>query len=177
MNCRDIESLILAERDGPLSASDSTVLSDHVAACASCQRFRSGVTAALAAYRESSRAAPVPEFDAAWRDLRARREAAGRTKRSPLAPVIWFAAPLAAAAALAIGLFVARPLPSSVPLAASTVAVVPPPPPPVEDSSIIAGADFVEAGNPNASTIVYVDKDSGWLVVWAADVDASQTRG
>ena len=39
-----------------------------------------------------------------------------------------------------------------------------------------AGADFVEAGDPNASTMVYVDKDSGWLVVWATDVDA-QTRG
>jgi len=44
------------------------------------------------------------------------------------------------------------------------------------DPSIIAGADYVEAGNPNASTMVYVDKESGWLVVWVTD-EYMPTRG
>jgi hypothetical protein len=32
-----------------------------------------------------------------------------------------------------------------------------------------ASAEFVETGSPTASTMVYLDKESGWLVVWAAD--------
>ena len=40
----------------------------------------------------------------------------------------------------------------------------------------VARADYVEAGDTNASTMVYVDKDSGWLVVWASDAD-TKTSG
>ncbi|MEN9403282.1 MAG: hypothetical protein RL091_1985, partial [Verrucomicrobiota bacterium] len=40
----------------------------------------------------------------------------------------------------------------------------------------VARAEYVEAGDVNASTMVYVDKESGWLVVWATNVD-TKTSG
>jgi hypothetical protein len=36
----------------------------------------------------------------------------------------------------------------------------------------MAHADFVEVTDPNATPIVYSDKESGVLVVWAADTSA-----
>ena len=33
----------------------------------------------------------------------------------------------------------------------------------------ITHVDYVESGDPNASTMVYVDQDSGWLVVWTSN--------
>ena len=72
-------------------------------------------------------------------------ETAKPARKRPLAPLIWFSAPLAAAAAaLAIGFFAFRPA---------------------------APQASVESGDASVSTIAYVDKDSGWLVVWAADAD------
>lgn len=171
MNCRDSESLILAERDGALTKVQLASLSDHVAACPACHQLRTRVAAALDAYQADVAAIPVPDADEAWRDLQARLHG-GESKSSrkrPLAPVIWFTAPLAAAAAIAIAFLVTKPIPST---PSGELAFTPPP----YDPSTIAGADFVEAGDPNASTMVYVDKESGWLVVWATDVD-TKTSG
>jgi hypothetical protein len=186
MTCRDIESLILAERDGAPNPAQRAVLSDHVAACPACQQFRARLGAALDAYRTGIDAAPVPNADQAWHDVKSRlhdRRPQPRERRR-LAPVIWFGTPLAAAAALAVAFFVGgSPFVQRTPVSevppALTVAETPPPPPPpppappqfrnppAHDPSIIAGADFVETADPNASTIVYVDEESGWLVVWA----------
>ncbi|AOS45386.1 hypothetical protein Verru16b_02467 [Lacunisphaera limnophila] len=171
MNCRDNESLILAERDGTLSPAQLAALSDHVAACPACRELRQRVGAALEAYRAEVATAPVTDADEAWRDLQTRLARPGRPR--PLAPVIWFGVSLAAAAALALAVFYQRPPDSSSP---STEFVNVPPPPPLHDPSVIAGADFVEAGDPNASTLVYVDKESGWLVVWASDPETA-TKG
>lgn len=44
---------------------------------------------------------------------------------------------------------------------------------PVAPVAGIAQTEFVEAGKANASTMVYVDKESGWLGVWALDSDAN----
>ncbi len=168
MTCRDSESLILAERDGVLTQEQRAVLSDHVAACPSCQRLRADLATALAAFKTASANVRVPDTGEAWRDLQSRlHESAKPAKKRPLAPVIWFAAPLAAAAALAFAFLTTRPVPA--PPSRPAVAAIAPPP--LHDPSVIAGADFVEAGDPNASTMVYVDKDSGWLVVWATDDD------
>ena len=190
MTCRDIEPLMLAERDGALTPTERAVLSNHVATCPACRQFRTQLAASLETYRASAASVAVPDVDEAWRDLRAQlREPARPAKKRPLAPVIWFGAPLAAAAALAFafrlgsGPSVSRlPAPASVQVAA--ISAPPPPPPPSAsapaapyDSSIIAGADYVEAGDPNASTMVYVDKESGWLVVWATDAGDTETSG
>ncbi len=171
MNCRDNESLILAERDGALTKNQLANLSDHVAACPACHQLQASLTAALDAYRAEVAALKVPDADEAWRDLKANLHGVeGKSSRKrPLAPIIWFGAPLAAAAALAFAFFAIRPTPSVTTAEAAFNA-------PPYDPSTIAGADFVEAGDPNASTLVYVDKDSGWLVVWATDVDTG-TKG
>jgi anti-sigma factor RsiW len=174
MNCRDIESLILAERDGALTNDQLAVLSDHVAACPACRQLRTDLTTALDAYKAGLASVPAPDADEAWRDLQARLHQPA--KRRPLAPVIWFGTPLAAAAALAVTFLSTSPAPPPHTSAEAKVAAVAPPPPPLYDPSVIAGADYVEAGDPNASTLVYVDKESGWLVVWAADAGA-ETSG
>jgi anti-sigma factor RsiW len=171
MNCRHSESLILAERDGVLTKTQHAGLSDHIAACAPCRQFRAKLDAALDSFKASASATPVPDADEAWRELRAKLKGTETKapRKRPLAPVFWFGAPLAAAAALALAFFVSRPVappPSTEPAVASQP----------YDPSIIAGADYVEAGDPNAATMVYVDKDSGWLVVWATDSEA-ETRG
>lgn len=176
MNCRDNESLILAERDGALTKAQLAALSDHVAACPSCRKLRTDLSRALDAYKTDVATVAAPDADEAWRELQTRLTKP--TKQKPLAPVIWFATPLAAAAAIAFAFFVTRPAPPS-PVSMPTPSaelVIAPPPPPLHDPSVIAGADFVEAGDPNASTLVYVDKESGWLVVWATDV-STDTSG
>jgi anti-sigma factor RsiW len=171
MNCRDNESLILAERDGALTQAQVAALSDHVAECPACRKLRAELAAALDLYKTSFQTVAVPDADEAWRNLQHRLHElpAEPAKKRPLPPVIWFGATLAAAAALTFSFFLSRP---PAPAPSEEVAVTPPPPP-LYDPSIIAGADFVEAGDPNASTLVYVDKESGWLVVWATGGDAT----
>jgi Putative zinc-finger len=183
MTCRDIESLILAERDDALTPTERAALSDHVAACPACQQLRTQLATSLEAYRAGVASVPVPDVDEAWRDLSARlHEPAKPAKKRPLAPVIWFGAPLVAAAAAVAFVFLVNSSPqpvAKVPMAVAAVTAAPPPPPSSApyDPSIIAGADYVEAGDPNASTMVYVDKESGWLVVWATDIDTAPTSG
>lgn len=151
MNCRPFETLLSAERDAPLSEAERTQLERHLAECPACREQRVQLAAAATAWRARTAAAKVPDPAAEWDRLRPRlADAAGRTpRRRRLAPVIWFALPLAAAAA-----FMLTFLPSS---------------PPVAEPRAVARADFVEAGDSAASTMVYVDKESGWLVVWAED--------
>ena len=167
MNCRDSESLILAERDGALTNEQRAALSDHVATCPACAQLRTSLHTALDTYKADVAAITVPDTNEAWRDLRSRLHKP--TKKRPLAPVIWFGTPLAAAAAIAVAFFVTRPTTST---PSDELAITPP----LYDSSTIAGADFVEAGDPDASVMVFVDKESGWLVVWATDSD-TKTSG
>ncbi len=167
MNCRDNESLILAERDGALTTEQRAALSDHVATCPACAQLRTRLHTALDTYKADVAAIPVPDTNQAWRDLQSRLHKPARKR--PLAPVIWFGAPLAAAAALTFAFFVTRPITST---PSGELALTP-----VYDPSMIAGADYVEAGDPNASTMVYVDKESGWLVVWATDATDTKTSG
>lgn len=163
MNCRDIESLILAERDGVLTREQHAALSDHVAACPACLQLRTSLNTALESLQADVAGVSVPDASESWRELQAKLPKPARTR--PLAPVIWFGAPLAAAAAIAFAFFVTRPV---TPTAPGEIVIAQP----LHDPSVIAGADFVEAGDPNATTLVYVDKESGWLVVWATGADA-----
>ena len=161
MNCRDTEPLLLAERDGVLTPGQQAALERHVAACPACQHLRARLAEALAAYRTDAASVAVPDADEAWRTLRTQLHGDGArpAKKRPLAPVIWFGSTLAAAAALTFA-FLSRQTPKPAQVFSP-------------DNDIVAEAEFVEAGDINASTLVYVDKESGWLVVWATDVDAN----
>ena len=165
MNCRDIEPLLLAERDGVLTSKQHAELAAHVAGCPACRQARLNYGDAVTFLKTDAANVAVPDADKEWRTIRAQLhgESAKPAKKRPLAPVIWFSAPLAAAAALAFAFFVTR-------------SPVPPTPGLTPQTSVteIARADFVEAGDTTASTMVYVDKDSGWLVVWATD---SEVKG
>lgn len=148
MNCRDIEPLLLVERDGMLTPEQHVSLAAHVATCPACQQLRTTYGEAVTFLKTDAANVPVPDVAKEWRTLRAQLhgETSKPAKKRPLAPVIWFSAPLAAAAAaLAIGFFVFRP---AVPV-------------PTEDATV--------------STIAYVDQESGWLVVWAADPGAKKS--
>lgn len=155
MNCTEAESLLLAERDGALSPAQDAALAQHVTGCPACRHLRSDLTAALAGWKTDVTQVTVPDANASWTALRPHLPGRKSTPRRKLASVIWLGAPLAAAAALA---FVFLTPSRSVS-------------PPSETASlpVVARAEFVEPGNANASTMVYVDKDSGWLVVWASD--------
>ena len=154
MNCRDIEPLLLAERDGVLTPEQHAALAAHVATCPACRQLRAVTGEAVAFLKTDAANVPVPDADQEWRTLRAqlRGETTKPAKKRPLAPIIWFSAPLAAVAALTIAFVVSRP--------------------PVPQATPLAPQASVQAADPNASTIAYVDKDSGWLVVWATESDA-----
>jgi len=158
MNCRDIEPLLLAERDGVLTTAQHAALAGHVASCPGCRQLRATLTEAALFLKTDAANVAVPDAGEQWRELRAQLHggAARTTKRHPLAPVIWFGTPLAAAAAaIALVFFNSSPAP-----VAPTIAEIATP----VTASI--GPD-----DSDTATLVYVDKDSGWLVVWAADVD------
>jgi len=153
MNCRDIEPLILAERDGVLAPAQHAVLSAHVTACPACRQMRANLGEAAAFLKTDAANVTVPDATREWRKVRSQLsgEVAKSVRKRPLAPVIWFSAPFAAAAALAIAFFVTRPAA------------------PQDAPAQVAAHD---AAGATDSTIAYVDKDSGWLVVWSTEGEA-----
>jgi len=172
VNCRDTEHLIHAERDGALTDQQRADLDRHVSGCAACRQLRADLAAAAESWRARTAAAAVPDADAEWQKLRAqlhgaapaqdgeRARAGGAevrtTPKRRLAPVVWLATPLAAAAAFVFSFFLTSG--------------------PSPDAGALARAEYVEAGDAGASTMVYADKESGWLVVWAA-ADSAKTSG
>ena len=148
MNCRDIEPLLLAERDGVLTPEQHAALARHVAACPACRQERIIYGEAVTFLKTDAANVAVPNVDEEWRTLRGQLhgEAAKPAKKPRLAPVIWFGAPLAAAAAVAFAFFLTKPAPVAPPEAAP------------------------------AASIAYVDSDSGWLVVWSPEATA-KTNG
>ena len=164
MNCRDLESLLLTEKDGVLTTAQHATLEQHVATCPTCGALRESLAEVTTAFRAEVASVAVPDSDAEWQIVQARlaEVAAQPAKKRPLAPVIWFGAPLAAAAAVAFTFFIQSRTPWSQD-------------PKSETPAEVASADFVESGNADASTMVYVDKDSGWLVVWATDGESERS--
>lgn len=169
MNCREIEPLLLAERDGGLTPEQHAALAEHVAACSSCRQFRANLTEAMLFLKTDAANVTVPDADREWRDLRAQLHAgaAKSAKKRPLAPVIWFGAPLAAAAAIAFAFFTGRPQPVAPVTTPTAIA----PAAPEEPLVAIANVDHIGADDTPTPTMVYVDKDSGWLVVWTTETD------
>lgn len=154
MNCRDIEPLLLAERDGVLTTAQHAALAKHVAACPACQQLRAKLSEATIFLKMEAANVAVPDANRAWHELREQLsgEKARPAKKRPLAPVIWFGAPLAAAAALALAFILGRPTPR-----------------PAVTQPLIETPSFAAVGadDSDAATMAYVDKESGWLVVWS----------
>ena len=81
--------------------------------------------------------------------MQARLVAPTKRRKRTLALVLWLSAPLAAAAAIMFAFLSVKPTP------------------PARLEAPVTHVDYVVTGDPTASTMVYVDEDSGWLVVWA----------
>jgi hypothetical protein len=158
MNCQDATNLLFAERDRTLARIEREALDEHLAGCPDCKVLRAGLADAATAWRETSAATAVPDPGGEWRVLRERLRPApvashGKPRHRRSTWIAWTGLPLAAAAAVALVVWLQpRPFaPSSDPDVAAT-----------------ARAEFVEAGDRSAATVVYVDQESGWLIVWAA---------
>lgn len=157
MICRDIAPLLSAERDGALTNDQRAELARHLESCPECRALQSALAQAMEAFHADAARVAVPDADEEWRLLQARLATPERQSRRRLAPITWLGVPLAAAAAIAFAFYLGRPAPL-----AENVELVPP-------GVELAHADFVEVTDPNATPIVYADKESGWLVVWAAE--------
>ena len=102
----------------------------------------------------------VPDAEREWYAVRRRirggaETGAARPARPRRSLLMWIAIPLGAAAALALSLSVALQKPATTPA--------------VRVTWHVASADSVEVPGSNASTMVFVDDKSGWLIVWASD--------
>ncbi|WP_414660410.1 zf-HC2 domain-containing protein [Horticoccus sp. 23ND18S-11] len=163
MNCREAQNRIFAERDGTLEANERAALDGHLAQCDACRKVRAGLAAAITSWQNEATAAQVPDAEREWHAVRRRiRHESAPAARRPL--FTWLVLPLgvAAAAAVAFTLFVPSTVPTVVPA-------------PIANATQVARVDAVEAPGNNASTMVFVDEKSGWLIVWASD--AAPKRG
>ena len=153
--CRKIEALLLSEPDGALSAAELTVVEADVAGCESCRRQRILLSEVSAALKNSHRARSVPSASEEWMTLHERihneRRHSKENRRAARPWLRWGipALSLGTAAAVACILYLRAPAPTHFPRAT------------------IARAEYVQSENAE-STLVYVDQESGWLIVWAS---------
>jgi hypothetical protein len=152
MNCREAEHHIFAEQDGPLALAQRTALVEHVGQCPMCRRTRATLASALQAWQGSTRGVTVPDSMRAWHDVRrSLRQGAVPSRVRRQRTLAWIGAPVAAAAAVVFAFLV------------NTRSTLP---------RDMARAEFVEVPAENVSTVVFVDDQSGWLVVWASEAGA-----
>lgn len=152
MDCRKAEHQIFAERDGALDPLQRAELVDHLAQCGSCRALRSNLTASMEAWRNSTAEIKAPDPLLEWQKVRREIRGGVQTTGKRRGVISWVAWPVAAAAALAMALFVASPSRDPAPLTSAARIDSPAAP--------AAAAD---------STVVFVDEKSGWVFVWAGD--------
>ena len=179
MNCRDAESQIFAARDAKLGAADAAILEQHLAECPHCRRLAEGLEAAGTAWRNRDAAVAIPDAAREWHAVRRRIRGADSSPAAQGLPtwgrLLRFALPVAGAAAVLIGI---------------STRVTPPTEPSFQEPAIAhadwshfeehfvlaAHAEYVETDNEESSPFVYLDEESGWLIVWASDpVDSPST--
>jgi hypothetical protein len=154
MTCRDAELQIFAEGEVAMDENLRPLLASHISNCVECRHKRDNLSRAIGTWRSRTRAVVAPDADRAWNDLRRELRRDRTTAARPSRLAAWIATPLAAAAALAL-MMLSEP--------GSRVSSGSSP------SHQVARADYVEVPSRTASTVVYVDDESGWLVVWASD--------
>lgn len=146
MTCREAETHLYAD---PASAPGTApaAFEAHLARCPDCLRRHRQLRAALDGWRAEVAAAPVPDAEREWHAVR-RRIRGADTAAGPLRRIWpWLSLPLGLGAAAAL-----------------TFLIWQSPAPRAE-----ARADFVEVPGGQASTMVFVDEKSGWLIVQASD--------
>lgn len=164
MNCHEVKNRLFAGSDGALSSSERAALDSHVAHCADCRRVRDDLGAALTAWRAENDRAPLPDIEREWHAVRrvirggipAGTVATLDRPRRRLLP--WVAVPVMAAAAAAITFYMGSNVERPEEIEAPARPTAPQ----------VARADSIEVPG-KATTTVYVDDKSGWLVVWASD--------
>ena len=157
MNCHKTRHDIFAERDGLLGTAERGALAEHLEQCPACRTMRNDFTATIEAWRASPERVTLPDANLEWQKVRREIQHGTRSNGSSWrSPVTWFALPLAAAAALAVVLFVPSPFSPETGDRVSSVAAT------------AGGSDGSAAAEP-ASTVVFVDDKTGWVFVWADD--------
>lgn len=158
MNCTRSHHLLSAERDRTLDSGERAVLEQHLAGCADCRQFRSRLEGAVAAWRADASALPAPDVERAWQDIRREIRGGGPAEqirtRQDRRSGRWGLSLGALGAAAVVTLSVwglRRPGPDVfAPVALN------------EGSAV----EYVEVPE-NAASMVFVDDESGWVVVWS----------
>ena len=167
MNCREAQNQIFAERDGALPETERAALVSHVAQCPDCRRIREDLVVAVDFWRVEAAKVIVPDAEREWHAVRRKIRGgveAGEVRLTPRRPgfFTWLAVPLAAVGALALALFIS--LPTEKPIGVDGQS----------PGSHVARAESVQVSGRNASTMVYVDDKSGWLIVLASETAPKQ---
>lgn len=175
MNCRHAQDKLLAARDTPSGAAGSNALTEHLQGCPDCRALQQQLAAATSAWRETEAQVTVPDAQQEWHAVRRRLR---QGKSAETTPVWWrrslaYTAPLAAVAAVALVFWTGRPTPSVAPSLSpeTTIEVAQTEDPWAEFAdhfAYAANVEYVETENDEASPFVYVDDESGWLIVWAS---------
>ena len=163
MNCHESQTLFFTERDRPLDPNEHTALEAHLTGCAECRQTREALQNGFALWRKQQASFTIPDSELEWYEVRRRMRSSLSPESAPIprrrhSPwFAWIAFPLTTAAAIAIALYV-DPFslfnPEGLYPRTQSVRVEP------------AGT------SGEASTMVFVDDKSGWLVVWANDAGA-----
>ncbi|WP_221029523.1 anti-sigma factor family protein [Actomonas aquatica] len=185
MNCRQVQDHLIAARDVPLPDDVARQVSAHTAACPECQALQAQLAAVYTHLQETAARVQVPDAQTEWHAVRRRlRQQSGTAKSAaPLwSRLLRVAAPLTAVAAVALvvmqnrGPIRTESIDVAAPLARQAAKVASDEttadwPEMEQHFAFAAHAEFVETANEEASPFVYVDDESGWLIVWASDPD------
>lgn len=188
MNCKEAESLLSQSLDGELeSAGKQSLLREHLESCPSCREMEESWRGFGEFMREEE--VPVPESASAglaWekihREIRLAESPAeegggygfGRKTRSP-----WFwgwGAPTAIAALLVLstGLYYNFYSGSGLPSINESPGEFAGAPGNGIGTRTKTKIEFLETDIPGGSTMVFVDQDTGWTVLWVAESESAE---
>jgi len=156
MNCSQAEKALSRHLDGELLAGEVASLEKHLSSCSACRE----TAAEWGGYGSALRAdAPneIPDPTKAWHDIRRSL----RNRESPIPTTNarpWWARPLPwAGAVVTVALFTVG----------YFLQLSPSPGFPYGSA-----VEFVDTDLPGASTVVYVDEETGWNIVWVLESES-----
>ncbi|HRE81024.1 MAG TPA: zf-HC2 domain-containing protein [Opitutaceae bacterium] len=155
-SCQHITSLLIAGPDRRLTPAEQAEIEGHVVQCAACRQQRALLAAIPASLQTVTQAVSTPNPQQEWMRLRSQlpkqsREGKSQRRKTPF--WLQWSFPIGAAATAVVVALVTH-LRYSDRVSTERLAAT------------VARADYVQAENAD-STLVYVDQESGWLIVWA----------